>query len=68
MSSSAAWRFKVTPEEAIERFDRANAALQGADHASVSVGTVLRDRGEGLASLIGRADAAMYERREKLRG
>lgn len=54
---------EVNAADAVARFDRANAALREADHASVSVGVVERWHGEGLASLIGRADAAMYDSR-----
>ncbi|RYY44224.1 MAG: GGDEF domain-containing protein [Actinomycetales bacterium] len=47
------------------RFERANAALRRADHASVSFGIVERTKGETLASLISRADQAMYDAREE---
>ncbi|MCW2750171.1 MAG: diguanylate cyclase with sensor [Aeromicrobium sp.] len=55
----------VATSEVIARFDKANLALRAADHSSVSVGVVERKRGEGLASLIDRADTAMYEGRER---
>lgn len=48
-----------------ERFREVNDALAAGNHGSVSVGLVERERGENLASLIGRADAAMYEAREQ---
>jgi len=48
-----------------ERFETANNELRSRDHASVSVGLAERVRGEGLAALIERADAAMYEARER---
>ncbi|MCX6399796.1 MAG: GGDEF domain-containing protein [Propionibacteriales bacterium] len=47
------------------RFEAANEELNAVDHASVSVGLVERAPGEELPSLIGRADAAMYDARQQ---
>ena len=51
--------------EVVERFDRVNLALHEGNHASISVGVAEREKGEELAELISRADAAMYESRER---
>jgi diguanylate cyclase (GGDEF)-like protein len=48
-----------------ERFRAANFELMARKEASFSVGLAERAPGEGLASLIARADAAMYESRER---
>lgn len=53
-------------DEVARRFRAANEALDSHAHASVSVGLAELVRGEGLASLISRADAAMYEARQRL--
>ena len=54
----------VTVADVRERLGRANHALHN-ENASVSVGVVLRMRGEGLAALIARADSAMYKGRKR---
>lgn len=54
---------ELLPDDALARLERANTILREGGHTTVSLGVVQRDRGEGLASLIGRADAEMYERR-----
>lgn len=51
--------------DVVERFDRMNATLNEANHASVSVGVAERQQGEDLADLISRADADMYESRKR---
>ena len=48
-----------------ERFQVANDELLISAGGSMSVGLAERAKGEGLASLIGRADAAMYGGRER---
>ncbi|MEO6605443.1 MAG: GGDEF domain-containing protein [Aeromicrobium sp.] len=62
----------VHADEVAGRLEQANTTLRDRDHATVSFGVVERLRGEGLASLISRADADMYEakisRRGKIRG
>ena len=50
--------------EVTERLDAANAQLLRQHGTSVSVGLALRETGEGLETLIERADAAMYRSRE----
>lgn len=49
--------------EVSARLDRANADLEERDHASVTIGLAEREPGEGLDSLLARADAAMYRAR-----
>lgn len=52
-------------EQAEERFRSVNDELAAGGHGSVSIGLAERRRGEELASLIGRADAAMYDARQR---
>ncbi len=46
-----------------QRLSFANTYLRDRDHNSVSIGLAEREPGEGLESLIARADTAMYEAR-----
>jgi diguanylate cyclase (GGDEF)-like protein len=54
----------LSAKEASRRFEEVNERLAVANSDSVSVG-LAELTGESLESLIARADAAMYERREK---
>ena len=49
--------------EVADRLNRAEADLHERAHASVSIGLVEREPGEGLTALVARADAAMYASR-----
>lgn len=50
--------------EVAQRLSFANTYLKDRDYNSVSIGLAEREPGEGLESLIARADTAMYEARE----
>lgn len=54
----------VSLDETSTRFDRIDKDLQP-DGASITVGLTQLDHGESLASLIARADEALYEQRVK---
>lgn len=58
----------LPPEDVAQRFEAANTELHTRDRTSISVGLAERVSGEGLASLIERADAAMYEGRKRRAG
>jgi diguanylate cyclase (GGDEF)-like protein len=51
--------------DVVGRFDRANAALRETNSASITIGVAERQKGEGLADLARRADAAMYKNRQR---
>lgn len=55
-------------DEARRRLDRVNVTLLETKEASISVGLVGREPGEGLEALISRADRAMYEARRTAPG
>jgi diguanylate cyclase (GGDEF)-like protein len=55
----------VVTGDVAARFEQANQSLRNVYAATVSVGVVERQRGEGLGGLIQRADAAMYESRAR---
>lgn len=56
-----------TMAEAAKRFSLVNADLETTQKASVTVGLTELKGDDGVQELIGRADAAMYKERQRVR-